>query len=215
MHIRISLSIIFHSEQIVLNFWTKFAQKRYLLSKAEKVNAIIEFWLFTLVLVPNFSLNWQFWFFWPDLPKKSFSGLQQKKWTPHIFYIILHIQISIVRNFSLNLQFWFFGPYLPKKVFPVENRKSEHHHGILHIWISLDTKFQLKLIILSFWNKFTQKRYFQLQTEQPVQELQAFVFCVVNINSTVVLKHFEDLKYLIILNIFKEKLVMSCLLDSF
>ena len=204
MHIRISLSIIFHSEQIVLNFWSKFAQKRYLWSKAEKVNVIIEFWLFTLVLVPNFSLNWQFWFFWPDLPKKSFPGLQKKKWTPHIFYIILHIQISIVRNFSLNLQFWFFCPYLPKKVFPVENRKSEHDHGILHIWISLHTKFQLKLIILSFWNKFTQKRYFQLQTEQPVQELQAFVFCVVNINSIVVVKHFEDLKYLIILNISKK-----------
>ena len=120
-----------------------------------------------------------------------------------------------MRNFSSNWQFWFFGPNLPKKVFPVENRKSKHHHGILHIWISLGTKFQLKLIILSFWTKFTQKRYFQLKTEQAVQGLQAFAFCVVNVNSTVVFKHFEDLKDLIILNILKEKLVMSCLLGSF
>ena len=162
MHIRISLCIKFHFEQIISNFWTKFTQERYLCSKTEKVN-IIEFRLFKLVLVPNFSLNWQFWFFWPDLPKKGFSGLKQKKWTPHIFYIILHIQISLVRNFSSNWQFWFFGPNLPKKVFPVENRKSEHHHGILHIWISLGTKFELKLIILSFWTKFIQKKVFPVE----------------------------------------------------
>ena len=176
---------------IISNFWNKVAQERYLWSKTEKVNIIIEFRIFKLVLVPNFSLNWQFWFFWPDLPKKGFSGLKQKKWTPHIFYIILHIQISLVRNFSSNWQFWFFGPNLPKKVFPVKNRKSEHHHGILHIWISLDTKFQLKLIILSFWTKFTQKRYFQSKTEQAIQELHVSAFWIVNVNSTVVSEHFE------------------------
>ena len=103
----------------------------------------------------------------------------------------------------------------PKKVFPVEKRKSEHHHGNLHIWISLSTKFQLKLIILSFWTKFSQKRYFQLKTEQAVQRLQGFAFCVVNLNSAVVFKVFEDLKDLIILKILKEKLVMSCLMGSF
>ena len=134
------------------------------------------------------------------MPGKGFSILKQKKWTPHIFYIILHIHISLVRNFSSNWQFWFFGPNLPKKVFPVENRENEHYHGILHIWISLGTKFQLKLIILSFWAKFTQKRYFQLKTEQAVQGLQAFAFCVVNVNWTVVFKHFEDIKDLNILN---------------
>ena len=68
----------------------------------------------------------------------------------------------------------------------------------------LSTKFQLKLIILSSWTKFTQKWYFQLKTEQAVQGLQAVAFCVVNVNSTAVFKHFEDLKDLIILNILKE-----------
>ena len=57
--------------------------------------------------------------------------------------------------------------------------------------------------------------YFQSITEQAVQGLQAFAFCVVNVNSTIVLKHFEDLKDLIIWNILKEKMVMSCLLGSF
>ena len=166
MHIQSSLCIKFHFEQTILNFWTKFAQERYLWSKTEKVNIIIEFRIFKLVLVPNFSLNWQFWFFWPDLSKKGFSGLKQKKWTPHIFYIILHIPISLVRNFGSDLQFWFFGPNLPKKVFPVKNWKSEHHHWILHIQISLGTKFQLKLTILIFLTRFTQKGFFWSETEK-------------------------------------------------
>ena len=71
------------------------------------------------------------------------------------------------------------------------------------------------MIILSFWAKFTLKRYFQLKTEQAVQGLQVFAFYKVNVNLTVVFKHFEDLKNLIILNTLKEKLVMSCLLRSF
>ena len=123
LHIWISLCIKFHFEQAILNFWTKFIQERYLCSKTEKVN-IIEFHLFKVVLVPNFRLNWQFWFFWLDLPKKCFSGLKEKKWTPHIFCIILHIQMSLVRNFSSNWQLWFFGSSLPKKVFPVEQNKQ-------------------------------------------------------------------------------------------
>ena len=69
--------------------------------------------------------------------------------------------------------------------------------------------------MLSFWTKFTEKSYFQLKTEQAVQGLQSFAFYVVNVNSTVVFKHFEDLKDLITLNILIEKLVMTCLLGSF
>ena len=199
--IRINLCIEFHFENFFLNFWTKFAQEIYLWTKTEKVNMINEFHIFKLVLLPNFSLNWQFWFFWRDLPKKGFSGLKQKRWTPHIFYIILHIQISLVKNFGSDWQFWVFGSNLPKKVLPVGHRKSEHHHGILRFWMSQGTKFQLKLIILSFWTKFTPKRYFRSKTERVVQGLQAFAFCVVNVNSTIVFKNFEDLESLIILKI--------------
>ena len=105
-HIRTSLCIKFNFKQTILNFWTKFTQERYLCSKTEKVNIIIEFRMFKLVLVPNFSLNWQYWFFWLDLPKK--------KW-PHIFYIMLHNQISLARNFSSVWQFWFFWTKLTQK----------------------------------------------------------------------------------------------------
>ena len=144
----------------------------------------------------KFQLKLTIWLFWLDLPKKGFQKgffwSKTEKWTPHILHIILHIQISLKRNFSSNWQFWFFGSNLPKKVFPAKNRKSEHHDRILHIWISLGTKCQLKLIILNFWIKFTQKRYFQLKKEQAAQGLQAFAFYVVNINSIVVFKHIAD-----------------------
>ena len=118
------------------------------------------------ILVPNFSFKWQFWFFWPDLPKKGFSGLKQKKRTPLIFYIILHIKFSLVQNFSSNWQFWFFRPNLPKKVFPVKNWKRDHHHWILHIQISLGARFQVKLTILIFLTRFTQKGFFWFKTEK-------------------------------------------------
>ena len=113
----------FQLKLTILIFWTKFAQKGIPGKKTEKVNITIEYRLFKLVLVPNFSSNWQFWFFWPDLPKNGFSGLKQKKWTLHTFYIILHTQISLVRNFNSNWQFWFFGPNLPKKVFQSKTEK--------------------------------------------------------------------------------------------
>ena len=72
---------------------------------------------------------------------------------------------------------------------------------MLHIHISLVQNFSS---ILVFWTKFAQKRYFQLKTEQAVQGLLAFTFCVVNVNSTVAFTHFEELKDLVILNILKE-----------
>ena len=143
-----------------MNFWTKFAQERYLWSKPEKLNIIIEFHLFKLVLVPNFSLNWQFWFFWPDLPKKGFSGLKQKKWRPHIFYIIPHIQISLVRNFSSNWQILFFGSNLQKKVFPVKKWKKYHHHWIPQIQISLlIPSFGFNSQFCFFWPALSKKDF--------------------------------------------------------
>ena len=166
LHIWIRFCIKFHFEQTILNFWTKFTQEKYWSSKTEKVNITSESWIFRLVLIPNSSLNWQFWYFWSDLPKRGFSGLKQKKWARLIFHIILHIQISVAQNFSWNWQCWFFGPSLPKKVFLVKNRKCEHHHWIPHIQINLGTKFQLKVTILIPLTRFTQKAFFWSKTEK-------------------------------------------------
>ena len=126
---------------------------------------MIGFCLLKLVLVPNFSLKWQFRFFWSDLPKKGFSGLKQKKWTPHIFYKILHIQTSLVQNFSSNWQFLFFGSNLHKKLFPIKNSKSEHDH--IEFWI-FKPVFWYKISAITdnfdFLTRFVQKRFFWSKT---------------------------------------------------
>ena len=53
----------------------------------------------------------------------------------------------------------------PKSIIPIKNRKSEHHYWILHIRFSLGTKFQLQLIISTFWTKFVQKAYSRSKSE--------------------------------------------------
>ena len=73
---------------------------------------------------------------------------------------------------SLRLNYWEinqatlkcqidFWTKLAKKVW---NRKSEHHYKILHIQISLGTKFLLKLSLLNFSIKLTQKAIYKLKS---------------------------------------------------
>ena len=50
-------------------FRTKLIQKGYFCSETKIVNITIEFCIFELDSVPNSSLDWQFWFFGPNLPK--------------------------------------------------------------------------------------------------------------------------------------------------
>ena len=63
-----------------------------------------------------------------------------------------------------------------KRVFPVEKRKSEHHHWILYVRISPGAKFQLKLTILIIWTKFTQKGYFRLKLEKMNITIELCIF---------------------------------------
>ena len=75
--------------------------------------------------------------------------------------------------------FDFLDQICPKRYFQSKTEQVftiHHHQGILHIWISQGTKFQLKVIILKFWTKFIPERYFQWKTEQAFQGLQAFAF---------------------------------------
>ena len=80
LHIRISLCIKFHFEQIILNFWTKFTQERYLCSKTEKVTSSLN-----SAYSPNFSLNWQFWFFFIRFIQKGFFWSKTEKVNPAYF----------------------------------------------------------------------------------------------------------------------------------
>ena len=58
LHIQICQGTKFQFKLVVCNFWTKFAQERYFGLKTEKINGTIEFCIFELVSVPNFSPNW-------------------------------------------------------------------------------------------------------------------------------------------------------------
>ena len=49
------------------------------------MNIAIDFWIFELVQVSNFTLNLPFWFFGPNLPEKNISG-QKQKWTASLNY---------------------------------------------------------------------------------------------------------------------------------
>ena len=62
--------------------------------------------------------------------------------------------------------FDFLNQICPKKLIPIKNREIEHNYWILHIRISLTTKFQNKLTILIFWTKVAQKAYFPSKTEK-------------------------------------------------
>ena len=103
------------------DFFDQICQTKYFQSKTEKVNITNEFCISELVLVPNFSLNWQFGLSGPNLPKKSVSSLNQKKWTQPLNSAHSN---SLHTKFQFKLTiFFFFWAYLSNKVFPVENWK--------------------------------------------------------------------------------------------
>ena len=109
---------------------TKFTWKRYFGSKTENVNFTIEFCLFDFAYIPNFSLNWQVWFFGLNLSKMGISGRKPKK------------RISLLNS---------------------------------AYWISVGTEFQLKLKILSFWIKLTQKGYSRSKAEKVNITIEFFI----------------------------------------
>ena len=108
--------------------------------------------------------------------KKGISNFFKKKKITIEFYIF---ELVYVRNFSFNKQFWLLEKISKKRILPVENRKNEHQHRILHIRISLDTNFQLKLTILIFFTKFTKNGYFQSKTDKMDTTTE---FCIIQIS---------------------------------
>ena len=129
MHTEISLATKFRFKLTLLNFWIKLTQKRYFRNKIMKIT--IEFWIFKLIYILNFSFNnFNSWGNPPPSPpspppkkKKYTSGQNQKKMNTTIEFFFI-FKLVYVPYLSLNWQFLFFWPDLPKKIFPVENRKS-------------------------------------------------------------------------------------------
>ena len=113
--------------------------------KTDEMNTTIQFYLFELVQVPSFGLNWHFLFFGVNFPKKGIPGLSntEKKNENHRW--ILHIRISLDTKFQLKLTILiFWTKFTQKKLFLAQNRRSKHHPWILHTRIDLASKFQLK-----------------------------------------------------------------------
>ena len=73
------------------------------------------------------------------------------------------LQVSVTKlrgdsSDNIKMPDWFLDETCKK----VQNRKCEreHHYNILQAEISLATRFRLKLTVLNFWIKLTQKGYF-------------------------------------------------------
>ena len=142
----------------------KFPKKVYFQSKSEKkkTNITIEFFIFKLVLVPIFSLYWQLRYFGPNLPTKG-SYFQSKTDKLNIAIEFCIFELVFVSNFT-SKKFKFLDQIYQRKIFIFKNRKSEYHHWIPRIQISLVTKFQFKLTTLIFLSRFTQKKFFWSKT---------------------------------------------------
>ena len=111
--------------------------------KTSKMNIPTEFWIFELVSVQNFTLNWQFWFYWTKFALKDHFWSKTEK---------MNISTEFCMFTILETKFDQKWP------FPVKIGNSEHHHGILHIQISHCTKLWLELTILNFCTKLIQEK---------------------------------------------------------
>ena len=100
LDIRISLSTNFQLKLTIGIFRTKFAKKgSYFQSKTDKIDSTIEFYIFELVFVSNFTLN-NFEFLAQICPRKIFMVKNRKNEHHHW---IPQIQISLlVPNFCFN-----------------------------------------------------------------------------------------------------------------
>ena len=98
---RFSLGMKFHFEQTILNFWTRYAQKRYLRSKPKILHIQIS-------LGTKFQFKQKTLIFCIKLAKKSETDSMN---------CVIEFCISKlvqVLNFSLNKQLQFYGLNMPK-----------------------------------------------------------------------------------------------------
>ena len=137
------------------------------------MNINIEFRIFKLVSVLNFSLNWQFWFFGWNLPKKRYFKSKTEK--VKIITEFCLFELAYVPNFILD-KILNDGQNLMKRAFPVKNRKCDQHHWILHSRVRLATKFQLKQPILIFRIKFAHEKYFWSTAEKLTSFTEFYIF---------------------------------------
>ena len=128
-------------------------------------------------LATKFQLKLTILTFWTKFANKGNLQSNTEKVDSKIELCIF--ELAYVPNFSLNWQFSFSGSSLRKKGISGQKQKSEQRHWSLHIWIKLPRKFQLKVIISTFWTKFTQKEDFQSKAEKVNFTIEFCIFKLV------------------------------------
>ena len=128
MHTEISLATKFRFKLTLLNFWIKLTQKRYFRNKIMKIT--IEFWIFKLIYILNFSFNnFNSWGNPPPLtpfppPKKKKVYLRSKsEKNEHHYWVLLHFQISLCTIFELKLTIFIFLTRFAQK--DISSRKQK------------------------------------------------------------------------------------------
>ena len=100
---RLSLGTNFQFKLSILIFWTKYAQNGCFRLNTEKVNNTIEFYIFELVLGPNFGLNWQFCFLDQVCPKRVFFIQKREREvniTQTVFiFVCLFVCLFVLTNY--------------------------------------------------------------------------------------------------------------------
>ena len=99
----------------------------------------------------------------------------------NIFIEFCIFELVWAPDFRLNWQIWIFGLNFPKKSVSRWKQKKWISHWIMHIWISVSTKLQVKLINLNICSKFAQKRYFLLETEEVNIPIEFCIFELVRV----------------------------------
>ena len=127
--------------------------------KVEKVNTTIKFSVQTLVKIPNFSLNRQFWFFGLNFFRKVIIGPTQKS-KHHCHIRIQLIQRLLRTNFQHKhkiLNFFAFWSNLIKNCITGLKQKSERHHQIKKFELVEAASFPLNERLWIFCTKFAPK----------------------------------------------------------
>ena len=123
----------------LLNFWIKLTQKGYLRTKKMKI--FIEFYIFKLIKILNFSFNKQFWFS-EKISEKSILLVENTKNEHH--YWILHIEISLSTNFQFKLTIAYFWTKFAKKGSYFQSKTDK-----------IDTTIEFCIFELIFVSNFT------------------------------------------------------------
>ena len=141
LRIQISLGTKFKLKLTILILGTKFAQKGYFWFEIEKVNNTIEFCILELfcIIDTKFYLKTDNLDFWTKFTQKECFWSKMEK---------VNITIKLWKfEFQLNLTILIFRTNFAQKGYLLSKTKNEHHHWILHIWVSFGTKFYFK----QFW----------------------------------------------------------------